>query len=45
MNAKITYQIQIVLETENYKIAAKRFENTFCTMGIQDFCSSLPKST
>ena len=33
------------VETENYEIAAKRFESTFRAMGFRDFRSSRSKST
>ena len=42
---KSPIKYKIVVETENYKIAAKRFENTFCAMGFRDFRSSRSKST
>ena len=33
------------VETENYEIAAKRFENTFHVMGFRDFRSSRSRNT
>ena len=33
------------VETGNYELAAKRFENTFRAMGFRDFRSSRSKST
>ena len=33
------------VETENYEIAAKRFENTFRAVGFRDFRSSLSRNT
>ena len=33
------------VETENFEIAAKRFENTFRAMGIRDFRSSQSRNT
>ena len=45
MHAEINYLIKNGVETENYEIAAKRFENTFRAMGFRDFRSSRSKST
>ena len=33
------------VETDNYEIAAKRFENTFRAMGFRDFRSSRSRNT
>ena len=33
------------VETENFEIAAKRFENTFRAMGFRDFRSSRSRNT